>query len=268
MRIAKKILAIILVALSLMSVSAFSASAAAAPVFKIEVVAETDTDVTVRFSFVGGAISAFDATFATSSAIKECTAISLTSDFKKFSSDYSAETGASIIANVFNTATKKVCFISTLPVTKATSIYDVQFSKKSSEKVTENDIRVVIDSCAVTETNSMGMTTNVDITSLAQVITSFGSFEFRTKDYSMNYKDRMTLDFASTYADEDLVWESSNADVAQVDEAGVVYASGKGSAVITVKNAAGNELDSCTVNVGYSFLQWIIIIVLFGWIWY
>ncbi len=268
MRSLKKFLAVILVALSLLSVCAFSASAVQAPVFKIEVVSETDTNVTVRFSFVSGAISAFDATFTTSSAIKKCTSIDVTDEFIQFSKDYKKETGASILPDTTNPNTKKVAFISTVNVTRGTSIYDAVFTKKTAAKITEQDIGVVIDSCTFTTTNSMGMTVNEDITSFAKVNVAFGDFAFNTKDYSMNYKDRMTLDFASTYDTEELVWESSNTGVAQVDEVGVVYASGRGSAVITVKNAAGEELDTCTVNVNYSFGQWLIIIFLFGWIWY
>ncbi len=268
MRIAKKFIAVLLVALSLMSFGVMSASAAEAPEFKLEVVSETNTEVTVRFSLVKGAISAFDATFTTSSAIKACSSIKVTDAFNQFKTQFSTETGASILADVYNTSTKKVAFISTVPVDKATSIYDVVFTKKSSAKVTAQDIGVVIDSCVITTTNSYGVTTNVDITDSVKVTAVFGSFAFNTKDYSVSYKTNFTLDFETSYALEDLTWTSSDEGVARVDEAGFVTTTGKGSAEITVKNAAGEVLDTCTVNVSYTFGQWLIIIFLFGWLWY
>ena len=43
---------------------------------------------------------------------------------------------------------------------------------------------------------------------------------------------------------------------------------GKGTATITARSTDGFASAKCTVEVGYSAVQWIIIIVLFGWIWY
>ena len=57
----------------------------------------------------------------------------------------------------------------------------------------------------------------------------------------------------------------------QVDENGNVYAAKTGSATITVTitDEYGNKVtDTCDVNVQYTWWQWIIVIVLFGWIWY
>jgi uncharacterized protein YjdB len=53
-----------------------------------------------------------------------------------------------------------------------------------------------------------------------------------------------------------------------VFENGKIRAVGRGTAVITCTTQDGFAKDSCTVNVGYSFGQWIIKILLFGWIWY
>ncbi len=66
-------------------------------------------------------------------------------------------------------------------------------------------------------------------------------------------------------------YKSSNSGVVSVDKNGNVYGAKKGSAVITctVTDELGNEVsDTCTVNVKYTWWQWIIVIVLFGWIWY
>ena len=65
--------------------------------------------------------------------------------------------------------------------------------------------------------------------------------------------------------------ESSNPKVASVDESGNVKALKQGNATITVTvtDQYGNVVkDTCTVTVKYTFIQWIIKILLFGWIWY
>lgn len=91
---------------------------------------------------------------------------------------------------------------------------------------------------------------------------------------TVNYKStymlspEITADKGAKYK---VKYESSDTDVATVDENGKVYAAKKGSATITctVTDSYENVVtDKCNVNVDYSGLQWFIIIVLFGWIWY
>lgn len=91
---------------------------------------------------------------------------------------------------------------------------------------------------------------------------------------TVNYKStymlspEITADKGTKYK---VKYESSDTDVATVDENGKVYAAKKGNATITctVTDSYGNAVtDKCNVNVDYSGAQWFIIIVLFGWIWY
>ena len=91
---------------------------------------------------------------------------------------------------------------------------------------------------------------------------------------TVNYKStymlspEITADKGTKYK---VKYESSDTDVATVDENGKVYAAKKGSATITctVTDSYENVVtDKCNVNVDYSGAQWFIIIVLFGWIWY
>lgn len=72
-------------------------------------------------------------------------------------------------------------------------------------------------------------------------------------------------------AEYTVTYTSSNPSVARVDENGKVYGAKKGSAdiTVTVTDSYGNSVsDTCKVNVKYTFGQWLIVIVLFGWIWY
>lgn len=69
-------------------------------------------------------------------------------------------------------------------------------------------------------------------------------------------------------------YKSSNTKVATVDNNGNVYGAkkwGKGTATITctVTDDYGNVVtDTCNVTCGFAWWQWIIGILLFGWIWY
>lgn len=93
-------------------------------------------------------------------------------------------------------------------------------------------------------------------------------------DITLNYKKSATLK-PTIKADEGakytVKYSSSNTKVATVDENGKVYAAKKGNATITctVIDSNGNTVqDTCKVTVKYSFGQWLIKILLFGWIWY
>ena len=93
-------------------------------------------------------------------------------------------------------------------------------------------------------------------------------------DITLNYKKSATIK-PTIKADEGakytVKYSSSNTKVATVDENGKVYAAKRGSATITctVTDSNGNTVqDTCKVTVKYSFGQWLIKILLFGWIWY
>ncbi len=93
-------------------------------------------------------------------------------------------------------------------------------------------------------------------------------------DISITYKSTATLNpiiIGTGDVEYDIKFESSNPKVVSVDENGKVTALKKGNAdiTVTVTDEYGNSLsDTCKVNVTYTWWQWIIKIVLFGWIWY
>ena len=89
-------------------------------------------------------------------------------------------------------------------------------------------------------------------------------------NYKSSYKisSEITAESGAEYTAE---WQSSNPKVASVDKNGKVTALKKGTAKITctVTDSYGNTVsDTCNVTVKYRFGQWLIIILLFGWIWY
>ena len=69
-------------------------------------------------------------------------------------------------------------------------------------------------------------------------------------------------------ANDAVTWKSSNDAVVKVDpENGSLYAVGRGTATVTATTEDGRTA-SCTVTVQYTWWQWLIRILLFGWIWY
>ena len=80
---------------------------------------------------------------------------------------------------------------------------------------------------------------------------------------------RLSPDIQPAYADNaEVMWSSSDEEIAQVDAYGNVTALKYGTAIITCSSLDGNAESYCTVNVRYTFKQWLIMILLFGWIWY
>ena len=93
-------------------------------------------------------------------------------------------------------------------------------------------------------------------------------------DISMNYKDSATVTPEIDVADGisyTVKYTSSDNNVVTVDANGKITTVGRGEATITctVTDEFSNVVtDTCTVKVNYTFLQWLLVIFLFGWIWY
>ncbi|MBQ3498325.1 MAG: leucine-rich repeat protein [Clostridia bacterium] len=83
-----------------------------------------------------------------------------------------------------------------------------------------------------------------------------------TKQIGMNYNGVTVIDdFDGVY------FESLNPDVATVDDNGKITATGRGTAIILVTDIDGN-ISYYSITVNFSFFQWIIYILFFGWLWY
>ncbi len=65
-----------------------------------------------------------------------------------------------------------------------------------------------------------------------------------------------------------ITWRSSDEGVVAVDANGNLKSTGRGSAVVTAATEDGFVFATFTVGVSYAWWQWVILILLFGWIWY
>lgn len=113
---------------------------------------------------------------------------------------------------------------------------------------------VIFDTCEVTVTpvTLEGIALNTETLSL---------------QYKSTYKLTVTFNPANA-TNKKITWTSSNEKVAIVDQSGNVTAVGKGTANITATTEDGGKTANCTVTVKLVWWQWLIKIILFGWIWY
>lgn len=263
MKILKKITVVILTVLMLIGGAVISVSAApAAPTFRLEVVSETNTSVTLRLSLESGTFNSFDVAFSGSNVLGDCKEIKTTTEFGLLCLANSNEGAA--YTSAFNIKTAKFSVASTKGISEPISVCDVVFAKKSSVKVSEDDYGLSFSSCVI----SVGET-NYNVTSSTKIVKGAAYFiTFETETLTGNYKDKKTIEYSTNLAQENIKWSSSNTKVATVDNSGKVTLTGTGSATIKAESADGTVCAECKVTSSYSTLQWIIIIVLFGWIWY
>ena len=108
-----------------------------------------------------------------------------------------------------------------------------------------------------------------------QTIPAYGKVNsVSVSNVSLDYKSSTTLNpqiSADAGVKYTVSYSSSNPSVASVDANGKITTKDTGSATITVTvtDEFGNTVsDTCNVEVKYNWWQWILVIVLFGWIWY
>ena len=93
----------------------------------------------------------------------------------------------------------------------------------------------------------------------------------RNKYLYYNESAKLSIDFEGEECDYTVEYMSSDPYVASVSEDGYVYGNGTGMVeiTVTVTDEYGHIVeDTCTVTVEYAWWQWLILIFLFGWIWY
>ena len=97
-----------------------------------------------------------------------------------------------------------------------------------------------------------------------EVVTVYGVES--TETLRVRFKDSVQARHAKDA--EALTWTSDNPDVLSVDQDGNVTGLRRGTGSVSYSSADGLYSGVCTVTVYYSFWQWVLIILCFGWIWY
>ena len=258
MKAFKKIIAVVLAIITVMSlgVCSFSASAAeTAPAFELKIASQSGKNVTVQLVLASGKFNSLDITFKTSSNISSVKSILTTDAFDTYVKELKKAGGQ--FGESSSASTKKISLASTSAISKKIALYDIVLVKKSTADLAASDITATVTECIVGDTSVAGK---------VKVTNSFGgktNFELDKTELALNYKGSAKLTATGT---KTVKWSSSNTNVASVDANGNVTATGRGSAVITADN--GSAKATCNVNVNYTWWQWIIVVVLFGWIWY
>lgn len=84
---------------------------------------------------------------------------------------------------------------------------------------------------------------------------------------ALQYKSSMVLRMI-TGATGDVIWSSSDPDVVSVDgRTGEITGTGRGTATVTARDGGDFEAR-VSVTVSYAWWQWLIVVLLFGWLWY
>lgn len=151
----------------------------------------------------------------------------------------------------------------------------LNYKKLAKKAHTWSDWQVTVQPTAEKEGYEVRMCSvceTIEKRKIAKIVANVKSVS--VSDLKLDYKKSATITpeiTADKGAKYTVKYSSSDEKVARVDENGKVYAAKKGTATITctVTDSNGNTVtDTCNVTVKYNFGQWLIVIILFGWIWY
>ena len=231
-------------------------------VFSFVVESETEDKLTVLLKLEEGAFEGLDLEIITTGL--KCTGIKKSQELNDFISEY--EHG--IIA--CNPSKGLVSFSSSFKAYGTQSVFLLMYFDKTDS---EYSLKGKTHNCA--KHNTLGDIVPIRASFLNEIDSSKKCVKNVKIDNSLIvYKETITIKPQITADDGvkyTVKYESSNPKVATVDKDGNVYGAKKGTAQIkvTVTDENNNTVtDTCKVTVKYSGLQWFIIIVLFGWIWY
>ena len=256
----KKIISIILCSVILFAMGGFASSAAKYenPVFSVTVLSETSSQVVVSLNLVSGKFNCLDFQFKAVSGYR-CVKLERGDALVSYFNNGGTGLSEGNVANGMVGVPLQSLY------SKTGSFYKATFVKSNGGNFKSGDISVVISNCSILE----GDETVV----LYPTIQNSASIVLSETSVAMNYKNSKTLTYTTDVPAGSVVkWTSSNEKVVTVDENGNVYAAGTGDATVTctVTDANGKTIAeaSCDFKVSYTILQWIIMIVLFGWLWY
>ncbi len=136
---------------------------------------------------------------------------------------------------------------------------------KEGNTSANNTVKSLTDTVANSSTAGMQSYKYVLLNGSADEITS--TYE----TVSMNYREVTNIETLTGFGQNGnnpiLSSTSSDPNVVSVSQSGEIIATGKGSAIISVFLADGSEIQ-IPVTVSYTWLQWIIRILLLGFLWY
>lgn len=116
---------------------------------------------------------------------------------------------------------------------------------------------------------------DANFVAVGQTLTAKSTFA-QSSDSGKNVKTTIDLQYKSSvdlmnYLDgfdkSKCEFKTSNSSIVSLNGSTATGA-GKGTAVVNVTQSGSNNKAEITVNVNYAWWQWIIVILLFGWIWY
>lgn len=151
----------------------------------------------------------------------------------------------------------------------------LNYKKLAKKAHTWSDWQVTVQPTAEKEGYEVRMCSvceTIEKRKIAKIVANVKSVS--VSDLKLDYKKSATITpeiEADKGAKYTVKYSSSDEKIARVDENGKVYAAKKGTATITctITDSNGNTVtDTCNVTVKYNFGQWLIVIILFGWIWY
>jgi len=133
------------------------------------------------------------------------------------------------------------------------------------------DVLIKCDSGVAGDVDVLISSKNDGVYDVSLLKTDVTGITLNSTALSMNYKATAKLTATVTpdnATNKAVTWKSDNEKVATVDADGNVKAVGRGTAKITATTEDGQHTATCEVKIKYAWWQWLIVIFLFGWIWY
>ena len=268
MKLFRQILSVVLAAVMLLCIVPFSASAATAPSFKIAEKSNDGTTLVVSVNLTSGSFNALDLSFDVSGLT--CKSIAKGSALKNAIGNDETDMIMSTNANAPAGKSNVSCSSSTAYNFTGEFITATFTINNSSNYY----FKLNFESCAVMDNKGNSVQVNPSVTGTIKHTTSATVSSVTVNDVSMNYKKTAKINpviDAPNGLAYTVEFTSADKSIVTVDENGNVYGAKKGTTKITctVTDASGNIVEAqSNVEVTYAWWQWIIVIVLFGWIWY
>ncbi len=103
----------------------------------------------------------------------------------------------------------------------------------------------------------------------AEPTPTLSEINFEQSNYTVNYKGSIKVTATpNAETNKKINYVIGDSTVATIDDEGNITTVGPGTATVVATIEDTDISDTCTITVSYTWWQWIIMILLFGWIWY